>query len=534
MFDVAIVGFGPVGAVAANLLGQAGIDAVVIDKTDEVFGKPRAIAFDHEVMRVFQNIGIAEQIQRHMGPYVPTDYIGSDGRPIAHFVSRPGPAKLGWQPNYVFNQPAVERAIRAQATALPGLTFCLQHEVLESHQSDVSDFVRLTVRTKDNGNATIEARYVIACDGANSVIRRFLDIPLTNLHFDKPFLVVDADVLEPALSRLPAVNVQDCNPARPSTYIVGPGAHRRWEIMLLEGEALELINNPKRIASLLAKWMSPSEANVVRAATYYFHAMYAETLRKGRIFLAGDAAHQTPPFMGQGMAQGIRDVANLTWKLKRVLKGSAGDILLDTYQKERLRHVIKTTQQAVGLGKVICELDPQAAADRDKLMRKTNGDPPRTQFRQDLIPPLESGFALPPLAGVSGELAPQPKITLRDGSSALLDDVSGSDFRIIADSEFAATINRAQLAAIRQFGIELFAVAPPQAPPTAGADTVVIENDGYMLDWLITAGCRAILVRPDHYIYAGLNDWAHLDSVLLQLAGTMGLSPAATATTPLN
>lgn len=527
MFDVAVVGFGPVGAVAANLLGLACVKTVVIEKTDQVFGKPRAIAFDHEVMRVFQNIGIAEEIQKHMGPYVPTDFIGADGRPIAHFVSKPGPAKLGWQPNYVFNQPAVESAIRAKA-ARAGVTFCLQHEVTGLDESPEGS-VSLTIRKQDGSEQVIQARYVIGCDGSNSVVRHALGIPLTDMDFDRPFLVVDATVHEPALSRLPSVNVQDCNPERPSTYIVGPGAHRRWEIMLLPGETQEDTNRPDRIAKLLSKWIAPADATIVRAATYYFHARYAETMRVGRVFLAGDAAHQTPPFMGQGMAQGIRDAANLVWKLKSVLWSSSDESLLDTYQKERLPHVIKTTQRAVGLGNVICELDPQKAAERDKNMRLANGDPPRKQFRQDLIPPLDSGFATPAKPGLSGELAPQPSV-ISDSPLAYLDDITGTGFRIIADDEFARTIGPEQLNAIQRFGITLYGISSSSLPRDRGSARIIHERDGLMTEWLRQSDCRAVVVRPDHYVYAAISEWLELEPALSQLSEAMGLKSTVDAT----
>ena len=205
----------------------------------------------------------------------------------------------------------------------------------------------------------------MACDGASSTVRRLLGIPLADLGFDEPWLVVDLMVNEAVLGNLPAVCAQFCEPSRPCTFIIGPENHRRWEIMLNPGEEAREMEREDNVWKLLSRWLDPGDGKLWRASSYRFHALVAETWRKGRAFLAGDAAHQQPPFIGQGMCQGVRDVTNLCWKLSCVLRGESGDQLLETYEEERKEHVITLTQRIKEIGAAICVRDPKAALQRD-------------------------------------------------------------------------------------------------------------------------------------------------------------------------
>jgi 3-(3-hydroxy-phenyl)propionate hydroxylase len=365
-FDVAVVGQGPAGAVCAALTGGLGLRTIAIERTPAVYDKPRAFALDHEAMRVFEDIGVAEAVAPHTAPFTPSEYYGADGQLIKRLGALPPPWPLGWPPSMVFRQPAVEKILRRRAAEVAEVVF---DEVVGITESAV-------VQLKSG--KSISAKYVVACDGAASTVRRLLGIEYEDLDFDQPWLVADLLVNERAQLRLPRVSIQYCEPARPCTYLIGVGSHRRWEIML-EGQ------EEPDVWALLARWVRPDDATLWRAATYRFHALVAREWRRGRVFLAGDAAHQQPPFTGQGMCQGIRDVANLAWKLKY-------ERLLDTYQRERSQHVRRLIQTIKQIGRLIGERDPGAARERDRRLLAEAGGTVRTVPRQDLIPPLEAGF----------------------------------------------------------------------------------------------------------------------------------------------
>jgi 3-(3-hydroxy-phenyl)propionate hydroxylase len=327
-FQVAVVGHGPSGVVAASLLGDKGIRTLAIDRQREVYDKPRAIAIDHEILRLLDNLGAAERVLPYIAPFPASQHFGAKGQLIRRIDMVSEPYPLGYTPSMVFTQPPVEAALRAHAAAYDSVDVELGTELLGFDQSP--DHVTLHLRDEKEATRSVTADYMIACDGASSGTRQQLGIVFEDLVFDEPWLVVDLRVNHAALGKLPETAAQFCEPARPTSFIVGPGHHRRFEIMLLPGEDPREMEEPAQVWRLLARWITPDHATLWRAASYRFHALVARQWRRGRVFLAGDAAHQQPPFIGQGMCQGIRDVGNLVWKLDRVLKGQSGAGLLDT------------------------------------------------------------------------------------------------------------------------------------------------------------------------------------------------------------
>lgn len=447
-FDVAVVGLGPAGAACAALLGSRGVKTVAIERSREVYDKPRAFALDHEIMRVFEDLGIAEAVAPHTAPFTPSEYYGADGQLIKRLGALPPPWPLGWPPSMVFEQPAVEALLRKRAAEVAEVRF--------------DELVGLGVRDESvdlylQSGKSLSARYVVGCDGATSTVRKLLGIEYEDLEFDQEWLVVDLRVNERGLAKLPQVSIQYCEPARPSTYLIGVGSHRRWELMLQPGEQPD----PWKV---LARWLKPQDAELWRAAAYRFHALVARQWRCGRVFLAGDAAHQQPPFTGQGMCQGIRDVANLSWKLQFVLAGKAGDGLLDTYELERSVHVKRLTAIIKEIGTIIGERDPKAARARDRRLLKEAGGKVVTVPRQNLIPPLEGGFRSPHPHSANGTLFP------KDGKSGM---------RVVVRS--------------------------PENPP-------------YLQAWFERHHALAAIVRPDHYVYGIANSNPALDRTLAGMA----------------
>lgn len=498
LFDVAIVGFGPVGAALAALLGQQGHRVAVFDKSEQVYPLPRAFALDHEAMRILQQVGIAESLAGHMTPYRPTIYQGSDGQPIQHFDMGPSPYPLAWAPSYTFNQPALETALRHAVSELPNVDVRLGHEVIEIDEA--SGGARLAVRQPDGSLSEVCARYVVACDGGASPTRKRLGLQLRSLDFDEPWIVVDMHVDEAKLVDLPTTNIQYCDPARPCTYVVGPGTHRRWEFLLLPHEAEQREMPHEAIWALLAPWLTPADARIWRAATYRFHAVVLERWRQGAVLLAGDSAHQMPPFLAQGMCQGLRDALNLAWKLDWVLQGHANDALLDSYGAERAPQVEEVTATVKRLGRIICERDPVRATERDRALRAQQGGQVRMQLRQSLLPGIRHGLidrdAVP-----AGTPFPQPLCRVSADTSApphMMDDLLARGFLVVLKDPPAANAMAQWAEALDLLHAQVVCFGGPSS--TADALTLH-EADGVVARWFEQHGCMAALVRPDHVVY---------------------------------
>ncbi|WP_076070068.1 bifunctional 3-(3-hydroxy-phenyl)propionate/3-hydroxycinnamic acid hydroxylase [Sphingomonas montana] len=484
-YDLAIVGCGPVGALAANLAAAAGLRVLVIDRELAPHPMPRAVHLDHEMMRLFQTAGLAETIAPAMRETQGHLHVGADHGVIRYMGTAGRPRPFGWANDYFFYQPELEQLLRDGLARFDSVTQMLGVELDGFAQDDEG----VTLQLRRDGDAVpVRADWVIACDGARSTVRRTLGIALDDLDFEEPWLVVDAEVDGPVrfpdlwgvpdAAELQQLSVMMCDPARPATIVPGRGAIRRWEFMLLPGENDAEMMQPESVARLLAPYLDGVPHRVLRATTYRFHGLIAERWREGRIFLAGDAAHQTPPFFGQGMCHGMRDVANLVWKLALVRQGAADAALLDTYQPERDPHVRQVVAAAVEAGRYICELDPDRAAARDHAMRE-RAKTAATGTAADLIPAYRAGAVAADTAG-AGERFVQPRV-----GGVLLDTVTGQGWRLFAADAAAADTARAALGEL----------------PVATVDVAAIADDGTLARWLADRAARFVLVRPDAYVF---------------------------------
>jgi len=503
-YDVAIVGYGPCGAAAAALLGQAGLRTWVGDRQREIYDKPRAIALDHEIMRTFQQLGLVDALAPHVEPFTPSAYYGVDGRLIRRLTMVEPPWPLGHVPSMVFDQPALERVLREHVATRSSVTVALGLELQSLTQDD--DGVTLQLRDASGAPQTVRARHVIGCDGASSTVRTRLGIELEDLAFDEPWLVVDVLVNERGLAKLPTTSAQYCEPERPSTLVIGPRNHRRWEISLQPGEDPQQAATPERTWQLLSRWLSPEDGTLWRQASYRFHALVATQWRRGRIFVAGDAAHQQPPFLGQGMCQGLRDVANLAWKLVAVARGevtgAAAETLLDSYGDERQAHVRELTRRIKEIGAVICERDLERARARDAKLLADCGGVVRDTPRQDLLPRLERGClsALPSAA--RGTLFPQPLLVAADHRCELLDARAGCGWRLVVDDMLADRLG----------------ALPVGITPVHLGARGLREAHGLVAAWLRRHECHAALLRPDHHVFGIAADAAGLAALLAEHA----------------
>jgi 3-(3-hydroxy-phenyl)propionate hydroxylase len=485
VYDVVIVGLGPTGATLANLLGAAGRSVLVLEKEAGIFPLPRAIHFDGEVMRIFQSTGLREEVLAISRP-------GAQGM---HFVNAAGDTMLirggtaahgphGCANNYYAHQPELEAVLRAGLARYPQVKVRLRHELLSIAQD--AEGATLGYRSADSGaQQQVRARYVVGCDGARSPVRQHIGSPMADLGLHQPWLVVDL-VLEQAV-QLPDYTVQHCDPRRPMTYCNVVGQRRRWEIMVMPGDDREALVQPDTIWQLLAPWVRPDQARMERAAIYTFHSVVADGWRQGRLFLAGDACHQTPPFLGQGMCAGVRDASNLAWKLDAVLAGRAPDALLNTYESERKPHVRALIELAVRLGNIIQTTDPEQAALRDAKFQ--SGKPEIFE-----LPPQQLGAGAFDAAPdrVAGSPFPQPH--LADGR--LLDTVLGRRSAVIGSREALACAKPATVARWHD------------------SDALVIDApDASLVAWLQQHEALAVVVRPDRYIVGVARSGADLDRI---------------------
>jgi 2-polyprenyl-6-methoxyphenol hydroxylase-like FAD-dependent oxidoreductase len=478
-YDLAIVGFGPVGATLASLCARRGLSVVVIDKDFDVYPLPRAAHVDHEVMRIWQEIGCADDLFATMRENVGMDFLTADGE-VLHRMRSPGIAPSGWPASLFFHQPGVERAVRKTALEL-GVHVLLGVEV--AGLDPRTDAVRLTLAD----DSVVDAAWVVGCDGARSFVRRALGVGLDDLEFEEPWLVVDTVVYGDA-PQLPDRALQICDPARPHTLVPMPAPRFRFEFMLLPGEDATAMQDPAVVRELLGPWVDPDIVEMERSAVYTFHGLIARTWRQGRVLLAGDAAHQMPPFLGQGMCSGLRDAANLAWKLDLVHRGTAPDALLDTYQLEREPHVRTIVELAVGFGRIICTTDAAVAAERDAVMcaaQQAKGEEADAPYT---LPGLPAG----PLVLGDGRIAPQPACI-----GTRLDDLVGQRFAVIARDRSLLTGEDAAFWA--RHACFLDAATHPvlaAALDDFASDVVVIRPDRYVLYAGASLACCTDAVRP--------------------------------------
>ncbi len=490
-FDVCIIGYGPVGAALANLLGMGKLRVAVLEREPSVYHLPRAVALDGEGMRLLQTIGLAEQMLPHLQVSRNIRHVSADGK-LLLLLSRGGVGPEGWNNAYRFYQPEFETVLRNGVARFPLVEVRLRCEAFAL--DECGDHVSVRYENLSSGElAQITARYVVGCDGARSTVRRFMGAALYDLRSHERWIVLDMILEQPPGGVPEAVDetgrvvdaIQYCDPARPTTFVPMPGKRHRWEFMLMPQDDPATITKPDRIYELLRPWkIDPAGSVIERAVIYTFHSALSSCWRRERLLLAGDAAHQMPPFLGQGMCSGLRDAANLAWKLEDVVAGRAADRLLNSYQSERSEHVRAFIELAVELGDVIQTTDPERARQRD---RELIANP--TMLRP--IAPRLGGGLHGDAPAPAGTRAAQPRL----GDGALLDDQVGHRFGVLASRRFLDTLGAAGRH-YRSDGI------------------VVVPATGSAQSYLGDLNTEAVVIRPDRYILGVASTAGELDAVL--------------------
>jgi len=464
--DILIIGLGPVGAVLAGLLKRRNLSVIVVDRETAPYSLPRAATFDDEAMRVFQSLGIATELEDICRVPAFLEFVTAGGDVLMDFPVHDAPTTSGWRKNYMLHQPNVESSLRRRLAELGvDIRLGLRFETATQESSGVTTHLRGPA-----GETVLRTKFMVGCDGASSRVRAAIGSALHNYDFEEPWLVVDVVCETPDL--LPDRVMQICDPRRPSTYLRMTGHRYRWEFMMLDGETEQQMTDPSFIKSLIAPWADASQLTIERAVVYRFHGLVAQSWRRGNILIAGDAAHQMPPFAGQGMCAGIRDAQNLAWKLAAVIAGTAPPGLLDSYQAEREPHIRHIIETVIAMGNIICLRDAQAAAARDSGMlaqRAAGAQPVSMDW-----PNLHGGcFTATPGAG---SLFPQ---SFADGTG--MDDAFGPGWWLIGDGlppHVPATLQIIPLDSAK---------ARPYAPALRA--------------WLENHGAQSVLVRPDRFVF---------------------------------
>uniref|UniRef100_UPI003C7A55D8 bifunctional 3-(3-hydroxy-phenyl)propionate/3-hydroxycinnamic acid hydroxylase n=1 Tax=Pseudomonas veronii TaxID=76761 RepID=UPI003C7A55D8 len=505
--DVAIVGAGPVGLMIANYLGQRGVNVTLVEKLDTLIDYPRAIGLDDESLRTFQAVGLADKVLPHTTPWHAMRFLTPKGRCFADI--QPKTDEFGWSRRNAFIQPLADRVLFDGLQRFSNVKVLFSRELGSFEQSDSA--VVLNLKDQHGRSERLNARYLIGCDGGNSLVRRSLDISFEGKTAPNQWIVVDI-----ANDPLATPHVYlCCDPVRPYVSAALPHGVRRFEFMVMPGETETELSKPENLRKLLSKVLpNPDRIELIRSRVYTHNARLAGRFRQGRVLLAGDAAHIMPVWQGQGYNSGMRDALNLAWKLALVIKGLAADSLLDSYEQERRDHAKAMINLSVLAGHVLAPPKRWQGTLRDGVSWLLNYLPPVKRYFVEMrfkpMPQYTRGALIVPTAAGSpvGKMFIQPKVLTDAGTTVLLDEVIGDNFAIIAwGCDPTWGLSATQIAHWKALGTRFIQVLPDvqlRVPSDAGQDVIRVgDSSGRLKEWFALGTSSIALVRPDRFL-AGL------------------------------
>jgi len=493
--DVAIVGLGPTGAMLANLLGQYGWSVIGLERDVEVYPATRAIHFDDETMRVFQFAGLSREIARTSEPFIEMEFKRTPhGKALLRAEVGSQDRRYGHACAWWFHQPTLEGHLREGLKRFANVHPLYGVAVDEITQT--GDGVVAIGRSQSGECVRVEAKFLVGCDGGRSFVRKSAGISLDSANFDERWVVVDTRTRTGQKDKsLPPNHAQICDPRQPATYVPLAGPYYRWELFVTDGKSVEEATDPTSVRQQLRTFVDLDKIEIVRIACYNFHGLWARNWVSKRIILAGDAAHQMPPFLGQGMCSGIRDAHALAWRLNLILAGRSNTNILDDYFHERSAHVREIIRGAIMLGNLIQTRNRVLAFLRDNLIFRVVSLIKPSAFLKAVNRkrPLKGGcLGRSPLAG---HLALQPQITLPDGRIELLDEALGQDFAVLArqgslsqHESVLDVLRRAVPIRVLEFGV-------------ASENADITDHTGVLAQWFNQYGIEFVLIRPDRYVY---------------------------------
>lgn len=505
---VVIVGAGPNGVALANLLGGYGIRTVVIERERQILEYPRAVGMDDEALRLFQTVQLAEPLLRDMIPNVPLRMFRADGRCFADI--RASTREFGWWRRNIFMQQLAEKTLRRGLERYPHVDLRLGDEVTGLAQDEHG--VRLKVRNAQGQETTMACDWCVAADGGRSPLREMLGVTLAGRTHAIKWLVVDVRNA-PLDAPYTALN---CDPRRPNVCIYLPYGYRRWEFMVFPDEDAQAMALPESVRRLIAPYVKDVDAvEIVRARTYTHHSRVAERFVVGRVALIGDAAHLSPPWIGQGLNAGLRDAGNLGWKLAGIVQGRLKPEVLATYHDERHRHAGAMIELADLFGALLMPTNRLKAWLRDTFFSAARLLPGVRnyvlQMRFKPMPRYEQGVVVrTPGTPMVGRMLIQPDVEDARGQRVKLDDVLGPWFAVVGwQTDPQAALSAAEIATWRALGARFVRIDRARGGPSPGArvasplNTQCVEDvDNQFSDWMDAHPGPLLVVRPDRFIAA--------------------------------
>ncbi|WP_175719231.1 bifunctional 3-(3-hydroxy-phenyl)propionate/3-hydroxycinnamic acid hydroxylase [Burkholderia anthina] len=505
--SVVIVGAGPNGVAMANLLGLYGVDVVVVEKAPGIVEFPRAVGIDDEALRLFQTAGLADELSRDIIQNVPLRMFNAKGECFADI--RPSLREFGWWRRNIFMQHLAERTLRDALARYPHVSLRTGEEVVGVEQDGQG--VTLQVRAADGQQYALHADYVVAADGGRSPMREMLGVKLAGTTHPLKWVVVD--VKNAGLDQ--PCTALNCDPRRPNVCIYLPFNFRRWEFLVFPHEDEEAIAKPESIRALIEPYVDDVDRiEIVRARTYTHHSRVAERFVVGRVAFIGDAAHLSPPWIGQGLNAGLRDVGNLAWKLAGVVNGTLHPGVISTYESERRDHAKAMIDLADTFGAMLMPTSRPVAFLRDRFLAFARYVPGLKdyvlQMRFKPMPSYTRGVVMTGASGAVGRMIAQPDVETADGVRRKLDDVLGPWFSIVGwqcdPQACLSDDDRAYWTALGAQFVQIVrsrsGTCRAQRIVSARGSVCVEDVDNALADWFERHAGPLVVVRPDRYVAA--------------------------------